>query len=206
MATDIWGIDVSRYQGDIDWQKVKNAGVKFAIIQAGNSKSGSDEKDPYFEKHYAGATSVGIDVGAYYLIGAHVISKEKGLADAKSFLNHIQGKKFSYPVFIDVEKNDKSQKDGATAATIAFCEYMEAAGYYVGVYASAISGFKEKLNDDKLQDYVHWVADYSGKNRYSGTTHIWQYSSKYVMDGITVNTVDVNHCYVDFRRRSKLPG
>ena len=151
---EIKGIDVSRWQGVIDWKAVKEDGVKFAIIKAGGSDAGF-YKDRTFEQNYAGAKENGIAVGAYYFVGKLCKSREAGAADAKRFIEMLKGKQFEYPVYIDFEAPDSTNKAGNTDAVIAFCEVMENAGYFVGVYASEISGFKERLDDSRLQHISH---------------------------------------------------
>ena len=98
---------------------------------------------------------------------------------------------------MDNEAQPASAKAGITEATIAFCETMENAGYYVGIYGSAVSGFKERMDDSKLTPYAHWVAQYSSKCSYKGDYGIWQYSSKGSVDGISGN-VDLDYAYVDY--------
>ena len=109
----------------------------------------------------------------------------------------LKGKQFEYPVYIDFEAPDTTNKAGNTDAVIAFCEVMEDAGYFVGVYASEISGFKERLDDSRLQHISHWVARYGRKPATNANVfHIWQYSSKGRVAGINGN-VDMDTSYVD---------
>lgn len=193
---EIKGIDVSRWQGVIDWKAVKKDGVKFAIIKAGGSDAGF-YKDRTFEQNYAGAKAAGVAVGAYYFVGKLCKSREAGAADAKRFIDILKGKQFEYPVYIDFEAPDTTNKAGNTDAVIAFCEVMENAGYFVGVYASEISGFKDRLDDSRLQHISHWVARYGSKPETDANVfHIWQYSSKGRVSGINGN-VDMDTSYVD---------
>lgn len=193
---EIKGIDVSRWQGVIDWKAVKEDGVEFAIIKAGGSDAGF-YKDRTFEQNYAGAKENGIAVGCYYFVGKLCDSAEDGAADANRFLEIIKGKQFEYPVYIDFEAPDTTNKAGNTDAVIAFCEVMENAGYFVGVYASEISGFKDRLDDSRLQHISHWVARYGKKPATNANVfHIWQYSSKGRVAGINGN-VDMDTSYVD---------
>ena len=193
---EIKGIDVSRWQGDIDWEAVKEDGVEFAIIKAGGSDAGF-YKDRTFEQNYAGCKENGIAVGAYYFVGKLCKSSGDGAADAERFIDILKDKQFEYPVFIDFEAPDSSDKEGNTDAVIAFCEVMEDAGYFVGVYASEVSGFKERLDDSRLQHISHWVARYGSKPKTDANVfHIWQYSSKGRVAGINGN-VDMDTSYVD---------
>ena len=111
----IKGIDVSHWQGDIDWKTAKKVGLEFAIIKAGGSDKGF-YKDSKFEKNYIEAKNAGVKVGAYYFVGENCKSYEDGAADAKRFIEIIAGKQFEYPVYIDFEAPDTSNKKGNTDA------------------------------------------------------------------------------------------
>lgn len=190
------GIDVSRWQGDIAWDKVKAAGVEFAIIKAGGSDSGF-YTDIKFEQNYKGAKAAGIPVGAYYFVGRRCTSYEDGVADAKRFLGMLKDKQFEYPVYIDLEVTNRDDKAGATEACLGFVATMEAAGYYCGIYASDISGFCDRLDISKLDDIDKWVARYSSKPTYVKEYGMWQNSSSGKVDGISGN-VDMNEAYKDY--------
>lgn len=190
------GIDVSHWQRTIDWNKVKKAGIEFAIIKAGGSDAGF-YTDSKWEANYKGAKAAGIPIGAYYFVGKDCVTAAAGKADAERFLQILKGKQLEYPVYMDNEAQSASAKAGITEATIAFCETMEDAGYFVGIYGSAVSGFKERMDDTKLTPYAHWVAQYASKCSYKGDYGIWQYSSKGSVDGISGN-VDMDYAYVDY--------
>ena len=138
---EFYGIDVSHYQGNIDWNAVAKTGINFAFVKAGGSEDGI-YTESMFEKNYAGAKAAGLNVGAYYFPGPNFTSEEAGIADARRFLDIIAGKKFEMPVAIDLEGTEPEDKDGATVATIAFCKVMEAAGYYAMIYGGDIFSFK----------------------------------------------------------------
>jgi GH25 family lysozyme M1 (1,4-beta-N-acetylmuramidase) len=190
------GIDVSHWQGTIDWDKVKAAGIKFAIIKAGGSDAGF-YTDSKWEANYTGAKSAGIPIGAYYFVGRDCVTAAAGKADAERFIKILNGKQLEYPVYMDNEAQPASAKAGITEASIAFCETMEDAGYFVGIYGSAVSGFQERMDDSKLKAYSHWVAQYASKCTYSGEYGIWQYSSTGRVDGIKGN-VDMDYGYIDY--------
>ena len=143
------GIDVSRWQGNINWSAVKTSGIQFAILKAGGSDAGF-YKDPTFEQNYAGAKAAGVAVGAYYFVGAGCQSRADGVADANRFKAYLAGKQFEYPVYIDFEAPAGNNKTGNTEACIGFCQTMQAAGYYCGIYASDLSGFQSRLNKGAL--------------------------------------------------------
>lgn len=203
---EIRGIDVSHWQGDIDWEAVKADGIEFAIIKAGGSDDGF-YTDSMFEQNYAGAKENGIAVGAYYFVGKYCKSHEDGVADAMRFITMISGMQFEYPLYIDFEAPDASDVEGNTDAAIGFCQTMEDNGYFAGIYASEISGFKDRLDDSRLQSYSHWVARYGDRPSTipEDVFHIWQYSSTGSVAGIDGN-VDMDVSYVDLETVIKNAG
>lgn len=199
------GIDVSAWQGVIDWQKVKNAGIQFAIIKAGGSDDGI-YTDSKFERNYSECKKYGIPVGAYWFVGENFITKADGEADAERFLKLLNGKQFEYPVFLDLEPPLKpAHRKYNTDAAVAFCEYLEKKGYYVGVYGSTYSTFQSLVDDSRLTSYAHWVAQYASSCTYWDDYGIWQYSSGGYVSGIT-GSCDMNYCYVDYPARIKAKG
>ena len=191
------GIDVSHWQDQIDWPSVKSEGIEFVILKAGGSDSGF-YTDKTFESKYEGAKSVGMHVGAYYFVGSKCTNRESGVADAKRFLEIIKGKQFDMPVYIDFEAPNASDVSGNTDACIGFCETMKEAGYYPGIYASDISGFKTRLDKTRLTSYTWWVARYGKEPEYAvEKKDIWQYTSKGTVKGIDSN-VDMNEAYAAF--------
>lgn len=197
MGTTFKGIDVSDWQGFIDFDKVKLNGIDFVIIKAG----GSDDDfytDSCFEINYNNAKKAGLKIGCYYIVGSNFDTIEKGTKNAEYFAKIIKGKTFDYPIFLDLELTSPSQKYGATTASIAFCDYLINLGYYVGIYASSISGFKDRLDITRLNKYDKWVAQYSlNKPTYPIDCKMWQYSSTGRIDGINCN-VDMNISYYDY--------
>lgn len=197
METTFKGIDVSVWQGYIDFDKVKLSGIDFVIIKAG----GSDDDfytDSCFEINYNNAKKAGLKIGCYYIVGSDFDTIEKGTKNAEKFAKIIKGKSFDYPIFLDLELTSPSQKYGATTASIAFCDYLINLGYYVGIYASSISGFKDRLDITRLDKYDKWIAQYSlNKPTYPTDCKMWQYSSTGRIDGINCN-VDMNISYYDY--------
>lgn len=189
-----YGIDVSRWQGEIDWLQVKKSGkVDFAILKAGGSDQGF-YKDSMFSRNSMQCSMWAIPKGAYYFAGPKFgAAVGNGLADAKRFYEIIKGKQFDYPIYLDIEAQPISDRAGTTREAIDFCDYLEDKGYYVGIYASRISGFKDRLNKELLEPYTWWVADYS--NPVPASMH--QYSSSGSIPGIT-GRVDLNVCTIDF--------
>ena len=201
----IKGIDVSAWQGIIDWKAVKNAGIQFAIIKAGGSDDGI-YTDSKFERNYEQCKANRIPVGAYWFVGENFITKADGEADAERFLKLLKGKQFESPVYVDLEPPLKpAHRKWNTDATIAFCEYMEKHGYYTGVYGSTYSTFQSLVDDSRLTSYAHWVAQYANSCTYWDDYGIWQYTSDGYVNGIG-GRCDMNYCYVDYPSRIKAKG
>ena len=197
MTKTFKGIDVSVWQGSINFDKVKLSGIDFVIIKAG----GSDDDfytDSCFEINYNNAKKAGLKIGCYYIVGSNFDTIEKGTKNAEYFAKIIKGKSFDYPIFLDLELTSPAQKHGATSASIAFCDYLINLGYYTGIYASSISGFKDRLDISRLGKYDKWVAQYDlEKPTYPPNCKIWQYSSTGRIDGINCN-VDMDISYCDY--------
>lgn len=153
------GIDVSYCDKNVDWTKVKSDGINYAIIRAGYGREIS-QKDAMFEKHYSGAKSVGIPLGAYWY--SYAMSKEDAIKEAKACIEIIKNKQFEYPIYFDIEES----KQFALGKTIcsemckAFCDTLEQAGYWAGIYASA-SRLKNYISSEVTNRYAIWVAHYT---------------------------------------------
>lgn len=190
------GIDISHWQGNINFNKLKESGISFVIIKAGGSDKGF-YTDSCFNRYYTDAKAAGLHIGAYYFVGKHCIDSSSGQADAKRFADIIKGKQFDFPVYIDLEATLPADKRGATDATIAFCRYMESIGYYVGVYSSDISGFVDRLETSRLSPFDKWVARYGKIPQNVKKFGIWQYANNGNVHGIN-GDVDLDYCYVNY--------
>ncbi len=198
----VFGIDVSKWNKDIDWEKVKAAGVEFAIIRCGyrGSKTGALVQDPYFEKNIKGATDAGIRVGLYFFTQA--VTPVEAVEEASMVLMFAKQHKISYPLYIDTEgaggngRADSLDKETRTAVCKAFCETIENAGYTAGVYASK-SWLLNNLDMEQLSAYSTWLAQYSSQPTYEGDYDMWQYTSAGKIDGIST-LVDYNVSYMDY--------
>lgn len=198
------GIDVSHWQGDINWSAVKADGVEFVIIKAGGSDAGF-YTDSKFEEYYQEAKSAGLNIGTYYFVGPNFVTEEDGIADAKRFIEIIKDKTFEYPVYIDLEASDPAKRTEVTDGVLAFCKTMEDAGYFVGIYASDISGFKDRVENDRLDKISKWVARYGSKPEYVKDYGMWQHSSTGEVLGI-IGNVDMDYSYADFATIVKNAG
>lgn len=195
----MYGIDLSKWNKVTDYSKIKDFGLDFAIIRAGGNYGGF-YKDPAFEQHYAGCKNAGLSVGAYYDCGKEFIGDVTGRDFANHFLKLLDGKLFDMPVFMDIEVTPKRFRPYITDAAIGFCEKMEDNKYFVGIYASDISGFKEALEYNRLTDYTTWVARYGKKPQYIKYPGIWQYTSSGSVPGIKGNVdmdrTDINYPFI----------
>ena len=187
------GIDVSHHNGLIRWNEVK---TDFAIIRAGYGKS-QHQTDRKFEYNYSGCIANNIPCGAYWY--SYATSVEEAREEAKAFLTVIKGKKFSYPVFYDVEEERTFNcgKEKVSEIISAFCEEVEKAGYFVGVYMSS-SALTSYVTEEVRNRYSIWVAHWGVKNpSYEGTYGMWQFSATGAVKGIN-GDVDLDKSYRNF--------
>lgn len=193
------GIDVSKWNGDIDWDKVKNAGVEFAIIRAGyrGSVTGSLVVDPYFDTNMKGAAVSGVATGVYFFTQA--VNEVEAVEEASAVLNLVRQYDIDYPIFIDTEgaggsgRADGLDQETRTLVCEAFCRTIENAGYEAGIYGSR-NWYNNNLAMDRLERYHIWLAEYRNIPLYQGYYQMWQYTSKGRIDGIKGN-VDMNISY-----------
>lgn len=190
------GIDVSHYQGEIDWNKVKGQ-IDYAILSVGYGDDITNQDDKQFHKNAKECTRLGIPFGVYIYSYATSISQAKSEAD--HVLRLIKGYKLDYPVYYDLEDAGTtgkcSNKFIADVAEV-FCNAIEKDGYWAGIYANT-SWFNNKLTDSRFNNWVKWVAQYSSDCTYKGKYDMWQYASDGKVDGISGN-VDMNYCYVEY--------
>lgn len=191
---ELKGVDVSKWDGTIDFEQVKNAGVDFVIIRAGYGKNGTI--DPYFERNYRLAKKYGLHVGAYWYSYAESVTDAKKEADG--FKRALAGKQFDFPVYYDVEENKQFRKGKTFINKIikAFCTRLEKSGYYVGVYMST-SYAHEYLSDATRKAFDLWVAQYNTRCTYRYDYKIWQYTSKGRVAGINCDC-DLNKGYYNY--------
>lgn len=190
------GIDVSRYQGSINWNNVAAAGKQFAIVRLGSSNNSGLYVDPYFLQNVNGAHAAGLRVGAYYYTYA---TSESGVIDELSlFLNVLEGLQLEYPVFVDVEDTKltalgRSQLTGLVQYAM---DILYQRNWYAGWY-SYTNFINNYLNPSQLTGYPLWLADYRSQPGYTGSYAMWQFSSTGSVGGIT-GACDLNYSYTDF--------
>lgn len=185
-------IDVSKFNGAINWGAVKAAGVNYAIIRCGGRLT-SDRSlfvDPYYYQNMNGAIAAGLKVGVYFYSTATTYAEAQEEASLAARL--CSGYQISMPVFIDIESGIQSNltNDQRTAICSTFCETIKAAGYAPGIYAS-YKWWTQKLNAGALSGYSVWIARYNSQLGYGGKWNYWQYTSSGTISGIN-GKVDLN--------------
>lgn len=212
--TAIKGIDVSQYQGDIDWEKVKEEGVNYAIIRftafSGFHEDGRLDVDDKFYENVAECTRLGIPYGIYCYTKAE--SEAEAKAEARALIKRLKGtdigEKLDFPIYYDIEmKKHFDNPELSAALAKAFCNEIDKAGYSSGIYAS-YSLLKDMVNEDStLKDYEKWVARYKYDNKRGydevtedhipdvsdlGKVGVVQVTQNATLEGIKGNTVDTN--------------
>ena len=189
------GIDVSEFQGTIDWAKVKNDGVEFAILKLGNIyDTDANYKDSKFDTNYKNARANGIKVGAYIYNYCNTVDNlKKGLDWA---FEKLAGKELDLPLYLDMEDKTIAVEtvDSLTKQCNEFAKLVKEKGYRAGVYAN-VNWLKNELNPSKFDKNLSvWVAQYYKECQYEGKYDIWQYTSSGKVSGVSGNC-DMNYLY-----------
>ena len=186
------GVDVSEYQGDIDWQAVYDSGVRFALLRAGGRYYGSGElySDDKFLENLEGARSAGLQVGAYFF--SQAISAAEAREEARYVLQLIGERELDLPVFFDWERvEDDNARTNAldnetlTECAVTFCEEIKTAGFEPGVYVYNGTGYYG-YDLSCLQDYMLWCASVGSYPYFYYAHTVWQYSFRGAVPGINV--------------------
>ena len=190
------GIDVSQWNGNINWAKVAKSDVDYAIIRVGYGDNYTYQDDTYFKKNVQGCIDNKIPFGVY--IYSYAVNTSMAKSEANHVLRLINGLKLDFPVYFDME--DNSQLNGTNRATrgaIAktFCNAITAKGYKVGIYAN-LNWWNNYLTDKAFNNskWYKWVAQYNSQCDYKGTYQMWQSTSSGVIDGVSsaCGTFDFN--------------
>ena len=154
------GVDVSKWQGRINWHEARNDGVEFAILREGYGKESPNQIDKRFEENYRNAKAVGIPVGVYHY--SYADSVEDARKEAQFCLKNITGKQLEYPICFDIEDKEQLKLNNRQRTDIckAFCEEIEKAGYYVMIYCN-LNWYKNYLYSEELKKYDLWLAQWS---------------------------------------------
>ena len=198
------GIDISTWNGSVDWNAVKNSGISFAIIRCGfrGTATGVLVEDSRFHTNIKGALNAGLKVGVYFYSSA--VNDVEAVEEASMAATLCSGYKLSYPVFLDVERSSSGggRADGLspserTTVIKAFCATMENSGYKAGLYANK-NWMEDMIDTPSLSNYRLWLAQYAASPTYSRTRFdIWQYTSKGSIGGIS-GRVDLNISYLNY--------
>lgn len=191
----IKGIDISEFQGNIDWKSVKNDGIEFAILKLANIYDyDANYKDSKFDINYKNAKAQGIKIGAYiynYCNTAETVKK-----GTKWALEQLNRKKLDLPIYLDMEDKDIQGETVATLTNLCneFAKTIEEGGYRAGVYAN-LNWLENKLNPSDFNDDISvWVAQYYTECQYKGNYNIWQYTSSGKVSGVSGNC-DMDYLY-----------
>ncbi len=197
------GIDISKWNGTIDFCKVKNSGVEFVIIREGYGKKDPKQVDKLFHRNIQEAQKVGLPVGVYHY--SYADSVQDAILEAKFCLENIKRYKLEYPVVFDIEDKEQLKLNNQQRTNIcrAFCETIENAGYYAMIYCN-INWYRNYLIKDQLKGYDLWLAQW-GVNAPFESCGIWQKSDKGTVDGIKGN-VDLNIAFRDYPTIMKTRG
>lgn len=191
------GIDVSHYQGSINWERVKSQ-IDFAILRMGLGDDIPSQDDKQFERNYAECVRLGIPFAVYFF--SYAVNKAKVAKEIAHIKRLLNGKKINAPVYIDVENTrglDWRKLSNAELLGIMqeFNAQLNALGYKMGIYSSRSAFWNEKMTDKWYDSISKWVAEYGAKvNNFNRTYDIWQHTSKGRIDGISGN-VDMNVMY-----------
>ncbi len=197
------GIDVSKYQGEIDWQKVKDAGVQFAFLRAGyrGYETGDLITDEFFQSYLAGATAVGMPLGVYFF--SQAVNADEAKEEADYIIDMLAGYNIQYPIAFDMEELTTSpyRTEALTAAEVtdialAFCARVQERGYKPMIYGN-VSWFLARMEPARLSGIDKWFAQYRPQPYYPYDFTIWQYTHKGSIDGIA-GEVDLNISFQDY--------
>lgn len=174
----VFGIDVSKWQGNFDFAAAMNEGVEFAIIKGGGGDAGL-YVDGKFARNYTEAKNLGLPLGCYWFSKA--LTEDQARQEAEYFYTYcLKGRRFELPVYIDVENAAQLAvgRDKLTAIIKAWCSYLEDRGFWVGIYSS-LSFFRDSVNDAELQGYAHWVAQWARSCQYTEPClGMWQFGGE----------------------------
>ncbi|MFR3237404.1 MAG: GH25 family lysozyme [Acutalibacter sp.] len=187
----IKGVDISEHNGSVDFQALKNAGVGFAIIRTGFGSDYPGQQDKRFAENVRKADAAGMPWGVYHY--SYARDRQGGVDEARHCLRLLGGKKPLYGVWYDMEDNSTLGGDLLGAAQ-GFCDTIEAAGLYAGVYAS-LNWWNNYLTAPGFDQYDRWVAQYYSQCQYKGAYGMWQYTSTWSIGG---KNFDGNWAYKDY--------
>lgn len=195
------GIDISSHNGEIDMKKVKDSGIEFIILRLGYGKNKS-QIDKRFYENYKKAKDLCIPIGVY--LYSYACNCQDAIKEAELVIDEIKNLEIEYPVFLDMEDADNYKLKHFVTNQMCidicetFCNKIEEAGYYVGIYAN-LDWLTTRICSNRLDKFDKWVAQWSSKCDYKKEYGMWQYSSKGKIPGISGN-VDLNYSLKDYEK------
>lgn len=199
------GVDVSSYQGSIDWERVKASGIDFAMIRLGfrgYGESGNLVVDSEFENNISGAKKAGLDVGVYFF--SQAVTEKEAIEEAQFVIEQLKGHKITYPVAYDFEiihedgsRTAQASAEMMTKVCIAFCNAVQEAGYTPMFYTNRRTALL-KYDMTQLCGYDFWYVQYGDKPDFIYDFAMWQYSESGTIDGIS-GAVDLNLCFKPYK-------
>ncbi len=205
LTTSIKGIDVSEFQGYIDWQKVKESGIEFAFIRIGcrTYADGGIIFDNRFKENLYSADRAGIKTGVYFF--SQALTVEEAIEEADEVIEAIRPFNITYPVVFDWEiiaedyaRTDEISIDSLSDCCVAFCERIKEAGYTPMIYQNT-STLIYNIDLPRIKEYDIWLAEYNDQPTYYYDYKIWQYTSEGHVDGISTD-VDLNVSFKDYSK------
>jgi uncharacterized repeat protein (TIGR02543 family) len=199
------GVDVSQFQGEIDWNQVKKSGVDYAMVRVGGRGYGNGMlyEDSYYEENLSGAAEAGLDVGVYFF--SQAITPEEAREEAQYVLERIEGYDITYPVVFDWEeigsasaRTDHLDADTLAACAQAFCQEIEQAGYEAMLYVSLNTGYR-KYDLSQVTGYDLWLAEYADVPTFYYDFQMWQYTDTGSVPGIE-GDADLNISFRDYSK------
>ncbi len=193
----VQGLDISACQTSVDFNKVRAAGYSYVILRLNEWDSTKRDivKDSRFEQYYKAARAAGLGIGAYYFTYANTVDYVK--YEAETAVKWLAGKQFEYPIYFDLEREQQFAQGMSfcDSAVKTFCDTLERAGYFAGVYCSTF-WYTKCVSEAVRERYACWIAEWGSSCNYKGSYGMWQNGTAYV-DGIS-GGVDHDYCYVDY--------
>ena len=186
------GIDISKWQGKVDFKAVKDSGVQFVMLRTGFGRFKGQE-DPLFLENYKKAKAAGLYIGAYHY--SYAKTPQEAKEEAALCLSLLKGLTFSFPIAFDMEERTVAElgKEKVSAIAKAFCDTLEQAGYYVCIYASK-SWLQNSFTEEIFKKYDIWLAHWVAETNFQKPFGLWQYTSDGEVDGIG-GRVDLDRAY-----------
>lgn len=198
------GVDVSIWQGEIDWELIRDAGIDFAIVQLGyrGYLGGTLNLDEWYIENMGRAAAVGLDIGIYFF--SQAVTVEEAIEEAEFVIEALEGMDIAYPVFFDWEQAEGETRtsgvriEEVTEFALAFCGLIEDNGYTAGIYFNRRQVYTG-YDLSRLAGFEFWLAEYNETPSFYYAFDIWQYSAEGILPGVA-GTIDLNISFKDYRK------